>query len=94
MSHFRLNGLIDYRKICKWKIQGTSKRYLKLENKTLNFKKRISMSHRAVRVCASAKTALNTTSVLPSSPSVFFIGPIGGLDPWLAPGLVPMSVDG
>lgn len=52
------------------------------------------MSHRAVRVCASAKTALNTTSVLPSSPSVFFIGPIGGQDPWLAPGLVPMSVDG
>lgn len=41
------------------------------------------MSHRAVRVRASAKTALNTTSVLPSSPSVFFIGPIGGQDPWL-----------
>lgn len=41
------------------------------------------MSHRAVRVCASAKIALNTTSVLRSSPSVFFIGPIGGQDPWL-----------
>ena len=41
------------------------------------------MSHRAVRVCASAKTELNTTSVLPSLSSVFFIGPMGGQDPWL-----------
>jgi hypothetical protein len=41
------------------------------------------MPHRAVRVHASAKTELNTTSVLPSLSRVFFIGPIGGQNPWL-----------